>query len=345
MRIAFTMTLFPGKEAEYKKRHDALWPELKDLLTKTGIEEYSIFLDEKTLNLFGVMKIRDAKNLDALPNHPVMKKWWSYMKDIMETNPDDSPVSFPLKEVFYLPQISKKALVTGGTKGIGLAIANELSSLGVDVLVVARTKPSQLFEGENIDVLEGDVTNPDFRNQIIQFIQSRWGKLDILVNNVGTNIRKKMVDYSDEELRKLFEINLFSMVDITKKAFPLLKESGKASVINIASVAGSFDVQTGPPYGMTKAAIIQMTKNLAVEWAPFNIRVNTVSPWYIETPLTEPVLSQPDRLEKIIARTPMKRVGQPHEVAGIVAFLASEKATYITGQNIMVDGGMSVMGL
>jgi NAD(P)-dependent dehydrogenase (short-subunit alcohol dehydrogenase family) len=96
---------------------------------------------------------------------------------------------------------------------------------------------------------------------------------------------------------------------------------------------------------MTKAAIIQMTRNLAVEWAPFNIRVNAVSPWYIETPLVQSVLSQPDRLEKIINRTPMGRVGQPEEVAGIVSFLASGKATYITGQNIMVDGGMSANGL
>ena len=95
----------------------------------------------------------------------------------------------------------------------------------------------------------------------------------------------------------------------------------------------------------TKAAIIQLGRHLAAEWAPFNIRVNTVSPWYIETPLTESVLAQPDRLEKILTRTPMARIGQPGEVAGIVAFLAMDKASYITGQNIMVDGGMSVKGL
>jgi NAD(P)-dependent dehydrogenase (short-subunit alcohol dehydrogenase family) len=96
---------------------------------------------------------------------------------------------------------------------------------------------------------------------------------------------------------------------------------------------------------MTKAAMIQLTRHLAVEWAPFNIRVNSVSPWYIETPLTESVLSQPDRLEKILARTPMNRVGQPEEVANLVTFLSMDKASYITGQDIMVDGGMSVKGL
>jgi tropinone reductase I len=291
------------------------------------------------------MKMADRQKLDPLPDHPVMKKWWAYMKDIMETNADNSPVSIPLKDVFYFSSNAKKALVTGGTKGIGLAIANELASLGCDVLVVARTHPKGLFEGKSIQVMEGDITDAAFRNTLLQHIERQWGKLDVLVNNVGTNIRKKMTEYSTEEFQKLFNINLFSMMELTKAAFPLLKISGKASVINIASVAGSFDVQSGPPYGMTKAAIIQMSRNLAVEWAPFNIRVNTVSPWYIQTPLTEPVLSQPDRLEKIIARTPMNRVGQPEEVAGIVGFLATEKATYITGQNIMVDGGMSVKGL
>ena len=101
-RVAFKMKLHPGQQKEYKRRHDALWPELQELLKKTGIEDYSIFLDEETNYLFGVMNIRSQQELDQLPNHPVMKKWWSYMKDIMDSNPDHSPVSVPLKEVFYL---------------------------------------------------------------------------------------------------------------------------------------------------------------------------------------------------------------------------------------------------
>jgi len=102
-RIAFKMKLFDGFEDEYKKRHDTIWPELKTLLKETGVEDYSIFLDEETNILFGVLKIKNALRLDELPKHPVMKKWWAYMKDIMESNPDGSPVSIPLKEVFYLP--------------------------------------------------------------------------------------------------------------------------------------------------------------------------------------------------------------------------------------------------
>ena len=102
-RVAFKMKLFKGFEEEYKKRHDVLWPELETLLKETGVEDYSIFLDEETNILFGVLKIEKKIKLDELPKHPVMKKWWAYMKDIMESNPDNSPVSIPLKEFFYLP--------------------------------------------------------------------------------------------------------------------------------------------------------------------------------------------------------------------------------------------------
>lgn len=102
-RVAFKMKLFKGQEAEYKKRHDEIWPELVQLLKEAGIEDYSIFLDEPTGYLFGVLKITNTANLDALPQQPVMKKWWNYMQDIMESNADNSPVSVPLPEVFYMP--------------------------------------------------------------------------------------------------------------------------------------------------------------------------------------------------------------------------------------------------
>ena len=102
-RVAFKMKLFKGCEDEYKRRHDALWPELESLLRQTGIKDYSIFLDEDTNFLFGYLTIDDKTKLDELPNEPVMKKWWAYMKDIMESNEDNSPVNIPLKEVFYMP--------------------------------------------------------------------------------------------------------------------------------------------------------------------------------------------------------------------------------------------------
>ena len=101
-RVAFKMKMFPGKKEEYKKRHDEIWPELQLLLKETGISEYSIFLDEETNSLFGVLKVTDKMNLDELPKHDVMQRWWKYMADIMESNADNSPVSIALNEVFYL---------------------------------------------------------------------------------------------------------------------------------------------------------------------------------------------------------------------------------------------------
>lgn len=242
----------------------------------------------------------------------------------------------------------KKALITGGTKGIGLAIAREFLELGAEVLVIARnTKNIQgkLKNSANLFTQEGDISQTPFRQEIARKISDNWSKLDILVNNVGTNIRKKFVEYSDAEIQQLFETNLFSMMDLTRLCYPMLKKSGFASVVNIASVAGMQDVQSGTPYGITKAGIIQFTKHLAAEWSVDQIRVNAISPWYIETPLTEAVLTQPDRLEKILARTPLGRVGKPHEVASLACYLAMDKSSYITGQNISVDGGLSVKGL
>ncbi|MGN7787245.1 L-rhamnose mutarotase [Niabella sp. 22666] len=102
-RIAFKMKLFPGFEDEYKKRHDEIWPELSALLHETGVSDYAIFLDAQTLDLFGVLKLADGKTMDQLPSQPVMQKWWAYMADIMETHPDNAPLSVPLKEVFYMP--------------------------------------------------------------------------------------------------------------------------------------------------------------------------------------------------------------------------------------------------
>jgi len=246
----------------------------------------------------------------------------------------------------------KKALVTGGTKGIGLAIVEEFVNLGAEVFLVARNQKEVetlindlRSRGGTVDGLAGDVSDGAVRTRIIETLNSRWGRLDILVNNVGTNVRKRFVEYTEEEYRKLFEVNLFSLTEMCRLAYPLLLKGQGASVINIASVAGTFDVQGGPPYGMTKAAIIQLSRHLACEWAKQNIRVNSVSPWYIETPLTEAVLAIEERFNRIISRTAMNRVGRPEEVASAVAYLAMDHASYITGQDLMVDGGMSAKGL
>ncbi len=245
----------------------------------------------------------------------------------------------------------KTALITGGTKGIGLAVAKEFYDLGAAIYIVGRN-PEALEEtmqsfGARMDQVDGsvaDVSLPADRKRIVDVVKEKWGQLDILVNNVGTNIRKPTVEYDDEEIDFIIETNLKSAFDLSRRLYPFLKNSGSASVVNISSVAGLTSLKTGAVYGMTKAAMVQMTKNLSCEWAPDGIRVNAVAPWYIETPLAKQVLKDLDYLNAVLARTPMKRIGTPAEVASAVAFLSMPASSYVTGQCLAVDGGFTVYG-
>jgi Tropinone reductase 1 len=243
----------------------------------------------------------------------------------------------------------KKALITGGSRGIGRAIATELCYMGAEIIVVGRNKDDLEKLKHDLEcattpvhIITSDVSKIDARNKIISEISENHDRLDILINNAGTNIRKKANEYSLEEFDHIFQTNLYSAFELSKGLFKLLRKSESASVVNISSVAGFGHMRTGIVYGMSKAALHQMTKNLAVEWAPYNIRVNAIAPWYIQTPLAEQVLSDKDYFREVIKATPMKRIGQPEEVAGLAAFLCSNSASYITGQCIAVDGGFSV---
>ncbi len=247
---------------------------------------------------------------------------------------------------------NKKALVTGGTKGIGKAIVDELLQFGAEVFIAARTQSdvdARVEEWKNLGfAVEGiscDVSDENARKLLIDKVQQKWGMLDILINNAGTNIRKKTADFEFEEYEKVLRTNLDSVFDICRLAYPLLKKGDSPSVVNISSVAGATHLRTGAPYGITKAGIIQLGKNLAVEWAADNIRVNTISPWYIKTPLVEPLFKDGGEYsEQVLSRTPMGRIGEPEEVASLAAFLCMPAASYITAQNIFVDGGFMVYG-
>ncbi len=244
----------------------------------------------------------------------------------------------------------KNALITGGTKGIGNAIVREFIDLGANVFTVARDEKTlavimeQMNVTGHIDGMPADVSKPDERARIIEAVASKWDCLDILVNNVGVNIRKKTPDYSFEEYDHIMDTNLRSAFELCRLTFPLLKKSDQGNIINISSTAGLTHVRSGSIYGMTKAALVQLTRNLAGEWAEYNIRVNAVAPWYIDTPLVKPVLQKKDYFDEVIFRTPMKKIGKPMDVAGAVSFLCMPAAAYITGHCIPVDGGFMIYG-
>lgn len=244
----------------------------------------------------------------------------------------------------------KKALVTGASKGIGKAIADELESLGAHVFSVSRNYSGKYG-------MKSDITNADDRQKLFDIITDKWGTLDILINNAGTNNRKQIHEITEQNYNELVSLNMDSVFEMCKIFYPLLKkksdakvvkyplsENESASVVNIVSVAASVSVGTGPVYAMTKAAITQLTKYLAVDWAKDNIRVNAVAPWYIRTPLTAKYVTNDEYLDKIHSRTPMKRIGEPEEVAAAAAFFCMPASSYITGECLSVDGGFLKYG-
>ena len=240
------------------------------------------------------------------------------------------------------------ALVTGASVGIGRAIAAELLGLGADVMLVARdqgqldtTRDELQDEFPEAEVLAfaADVSDAEQRREVFDWVEDLGTGLHVLVNNAGTNDSKPTMDYSDDEWRAIFETNLFSAFELSRFAFPLLSEHASSSIVNVGSVSGLTHVRTGSPYGMSKAALHQLTKNLACEWAEDGVRVNAVAPWYIRTRRTSGKLANPDYLDEVLDRTPMGRIGEPEEVAAAVAFLCLPAASYITGETLAVDGG------
>ncbi|HVC17122.1 MAG TPA: SDR family oxidoreductase [Rhodanobacter sp.] len=245
------------------------------------------------------------------------------------------------------------ALITGASKGIGYAAARELAGLGADLLLVARDEDyleqirvelTDDFAGIEVMAFGADLTEAEERLAVFDWIADLGAPLSLLVNNVGGNQPKPTLDYAEDEVRAILGQNLISAFEMCRLAHPQLVQHAHAAIVNVGSVSGITHVRTGSPYGMSKAALHQLTRNLAVEWAVDGIRVNAVAPWYIRTQRSEPALADADYLDEVLDHTPLRRIGEPEEVAAAIAFLCLPAASYITGQVLAVDGGFLHFG-
>ena len=246
----------------------------------------------------------------------------------------------------------KVALVTGASQGIGRGIAKALSREGAQVALLARSRLGleqtlRMIGQSRGLVVPCDVTDRAAVAGAVERVVAELGRLDIVVNNAGQRQNRARVDQLEvPEWKRMIEVNLSSVFYVTRAAVSHLIEQRSGSVVNVASISGPFGIPQIGGYAAAKAGIIGLTKTMAAEWSDFGLRVNTVAPGFIETPMNAWFRNDPanaERLAIIESKIPMGRHGQPDEVAQAVVFLAGATGSYITGETLFVDGGWSVV--
>lgn len=246
----------------------------------------------------------------------------------------------------------KVAIVTGGNGGIGKGIARGFASMGADIVIAARNQQKtadterEIKEAFDVRVLglKVDVADEKQVKGMVDQTIEKFGRIDILVNNAGINIRKMPQDYQISEWDGVLKVNLRSVFLCSQAVYPAMKKTGGGKIINIGSMTSIFGGAKLAPYGTSKGGIVQMMRSLAVAWATDNIQVNAILPGWINTDLTIQARKELNGLdEKVKSHTPVRRWGEPHDLAGAAVFLASPASDFVTGVALPVDGGYSIM--
>jgi len=243
----------------------------------------------------------------------------------------------------------KVALVTGASRGIGRAIALEMAGAGADIVLVSR-KQADLEKvaaeiraaGRRALPLAAHMGRMEDIGNMVNKAKQEFGRIDILVNNAATNpTMDPAIDVSERAWDSIMNLNVKGLFFLSQAVARVMREHGGGCIINISSAAGvTPDIL--PVYSVSKASVIMVTKVIAKEWAQYGIRVNTISPGETKTQFSEALWGNPEICKHILEMTPLKRIAEPEEMAGAAVFLASDKASFITGQNLIVDGGMTI---
>jgi NAD(P)-dependent dehydrogenase (short-subunit alcohol dehydrogenase family) len=240
------------------------------------------------------------------------------------------------------------ALVTGAGSGIGRATARLFAAEGAHVYVTdvngpaAETVAGEIVKsGRGAQAITADVSRGQDVTAMFRTVEKAHGCLDVLVNNAGLNVRADFRHLSDADWVKIREVNLDGVVRVARDGFALLQASKRGSLINVASIMAHRGLRQLAAYSATKGAITALTRGLAVEYAPYNIRVNAICPGFVTTALTERALKNPGIAKALLESTPLRRFGEAEEIAKAALFLASDDASYVTGAELAVDGGMS----